>query len=99
MSRKHTHGADTTTKMKEIVTRIFARNTSLIALSMVVAAAAIGGLAAGGSSANAQGASRQDGEPANVAANKKVVLAFLEDVLANHHGDPAAGYFTPDAQF
>ena len=71
-----------------------------MALVVVVAAAALGGsLAAAGSTANAQGASRQDGEPANVAANKKLVLAFLEDVLVNHHGDHAASYFTPDAQF
>jgi predicted ester cyclase len=99
MSRKQTHVADTTTKMKKIVARTFAGNTSRIALGIVVAAAVIGGMAAGGSTANAQNAARHDGEPANVAANKKVVLAFLEDVLANHHGDHAAGYFTPDAQF
>jgi predicted ester cyclase len=99
MSRKQTHVADTTTKMKKIVTRTFAGNTSRIALGIVVAAAVIGGMAAGGSTATAQNAARHDGEPANVAANKKVVLAFLEDVLANHHGDHAAGYFTPDAQF
>ena len=34
-----------------------------------------------------------------MAANEKVVLAFIKDVLAEHHGDHAAGYFTPDAQF
>ena len=99
MSRKQTYVAETTTKLKEIITRTFARNARRIALGLVVAAAAIGGLAAGGSGANAQEASRQDGEPANVTANKKVILAFLEDVLANHHGDHAASYFTPDAQF
>jgi predicted ester cyclase len=98
MSRKQTQFANTTTRMKEIVARTFARNTSRIALGMVVAAAAIAGLAAG-STAAAQEASHRDGEPANVAANKKVVLAFLEDVLADHHGDHAASYFTPDAQF
>ena len=36
------------------------------------------------------------GEPAAVVANKKVVLAFLEDVLNGHHGDHAASYFTAD---
>jgi predicted ester cyclase len=99
MSPTQTHVAETTTRLKEITTRTVARKTSRIALGLVVAAAAIGGLAAGGPSANAQDASRQDGEPANVAANKKLVLTFLEDVLANHHGDHAASYFTPDAEF
>jgi steroid delta-isomerase-like uncharacterized protein len=36
------------------------------------------------------------GESAAVAANKKVVLAFLQDVLNEHHGDHAASYFTAD---
>jgi len=99
LSPKQTHVADTTTKLKEIMTRTFARNTSRIALGLVVAAAAIGALAAGGSTANAKDPPRHDGESANVAANKKVILAFLEDVLVNHHGDRAAGYFTRDAQF
>jgi predicted ester cyclase len=99
MPRKHTHSADITTKIKEILTRTFARNTSRIALGMAVAAAIIGSLAAAGPTANAQATAHHNHEPANVAANKKVVLAFLEDVLADHHGDHAAGYFTPDAQF
>ena len=99
MPRKHTHSADITTKIKEILTRTFARNTSRIALGMAVAAAVIGSLAAAGATANAQATARHNDEPANVAANKKVVRAFLEDVLANHHGDHAARYFTPDAQF
>jgi len=99
MPRKHTHSADITTKIKEIFTRTFARNTSRIALGMAVAAAIIGSLAAAGPTANAQATAHHNHEPANVAANKKVVLAFLEDVLADHHGDHAAGYFTPGAQF
>jgi predicted ester cyclase len=100
MARKQTHPAGITTKMRKRVTRTFARNKSRIALGIVVAVATLtGGLAAGGSTATAQRAPRHRGQPTNVAANEKVVLAFIKDVLAEHHGDHAAGYFTPDAQF
>jgi predicted ester cyclase len=100
MARKQTHPAGITTKMRKLVTRTFARNKSRIALGIVVAVATLtGGLAAGGSTATAQRAPRHHGQPTNVAANEKVVLAFIKDVLAEHHGDHAAGYFTPDAQF
>jgi predicted ester cyclase len=100
MARKQTHPAGITTKMRKLVTRTFARNKSRIALGIVVAVATLtGGLAAGGSTATAQRAPRHHGQPTNVAANEKVVLAFIRDVLAEHHGGHAAGYFTPDAQF
>jgi predicted ester cyclase len=100
MTRKQTHLVDVTTKMKKILTRTFVRNKSRIALGMVVTAAAVtGGLATAGSNATAQRAPRHHGQPTNVAANKNVVRAFLKDVLAEHHGDHAARYFTPDAQF
>jgi predicted ester cyclase len=100
MARKQTHPAGITTKMRKLVTRTFARNKSRIALGIVVGVATLtGGLAAGGSTATAQRAPRHHGQPTNVAANEKVVLAFIKDVLAEHHGDHAAGYFTPDAQF
>jgi predicted ester cyclase len=100
MARKQTHPAGITTKMRKLVTRTFARNKSRIALGIVVAVATLtGGLAAGGSTATAQRAPRHHGQPTNVAANEKVVLAFIKDVLAEHHGDHAAGYFTPDARF
>jgi len=36
-------------------------------------------------------------EPAAVAANKRLVLAFFDDVLNSHHGDRAADYFSEDA--
>jgi predicted ester cyclase len=35
----------------------------------------------------------------SVAANVRVVEAFLQDVLDGHHGDHAASYLTKDAQF
>jgi predicted ester cyclase len=76
------------------------RKSRRIGLGIAVfAAALIGALSVAGSAANARSDSPRAGEPANVTANKKVVLAFLNDVLAGHHGDHAAGYFTPDAQF
>jgi predicted ester cyclase len=100
MARNQTHLAGITTKRKELLTRTVVRNKSRIALVMVVVVAALtGGLAAGGSNATAQPAPRHHRQTTNVAANEKVVRAFLKDVLAEHHGDHAAGYFTPDAQF
>jgi predicted ester cyclase len=100
MARKQTPVAVIATNMRKLVTRTFTRNKSRIALGIVVAVATLtGGLAAGGSTATAQRAPRHHGQPTNVAANEKVVLAFIKDVLAEHHGDHAAGYFTPDAQF
>jgi hypothetical protein len=90
MARKQTHPAGITTKMRKLVTRTFARNKSRIALGIVVAVATLtGGLAAGRSTATAQRAPRHHGQPTNVAANEKVVLAFIKDVLAEHHGDHA----------
>jgi predicted ester cyclase len=100
MARKQTHNAGITTNMRKLVTKTFTRNKSRIALGIVVAVATLtGGLAAGGSTATAQRAPRRHGQPTSVAANEKVVLAFIKDVLAEHHGDHAACYFTPDAQF
>ena len=100
MARKQTPLTGIATRMRQGVTRTFTRNSSRIALGAVLAAAALtGGLAAGGSTATAQRAPRNHGQPTNVAANEKVVLAFIKDVLAEHHGDHAPGYFTPDAQF
>ena len=63
------------------------------------AAAVIGVLAGAGPAASTQPTTSHASEAANVAANKKVVLAFLEDVLAEHHGDHAGNYMTSDIQF
>lgn len=96
MARKQAQSEDISRKTKRIVTRKSRR----IALAAAVSAAAvIGGLAAAGSAANGQTASLHAGQPASVAANKRVVLAFLKDVLSEHHGDHAARYMTPDIQF
>ena len=46
--------------------------------------------------ANAQDDTASHGGPATVAANKRVVLAFMQDVLNGHHGDHAVRYLTPD---
>ncbi len=67
---------------------------------MALSAAAIcGGLALSGSPASAHTNSKHAAQPASVAANKKVILTFLKDILVEHHGDHAASYFTPNAQF
>jgi predicted ester cyclase len=96
MPRKQTRLAGIARKTTEA-----ARSRSrLLALVIAVSAVAIvGGLAAASSTANATIDSPRTSTPANVVANKKLILAFLNDVLTNHHGDHAAGYFTRDAQF
>jgi hypothetical protein len=72
MARKQTPVAVIATKMRKLVTRTVTRNTSRIALGIVVAVATLtGGLAAGGSTATAQRAPRHHGQPTNVAANEK----------------------------
>jgi steroid delta-isomerase-like uncharacterized protein len=89
MAHRQTHARD-----------IVAGKSRGIALSIAVAiAAAIGVLAVAGSAASARSATSHAGERASVAANKRVVLAFIKDVLAEHHGDDAARYMTPDIQF
>jgi predicted ester cyclase len=65
----------------------------------VCAAAVIGALSSAGASAKAESSARHGSEPANVTANKKLILGFLDYVLNEHHGDAAGSYFTPDAQF
>ncbi|WP_210587646.1 ester cyclase [Streptomyces sp. GESEQ-35] len=72
--------------------------------------AAVGGVTAVGSGANAQTSVHRaaapasagmvhGGESARVAANKRVVKAFIQDVLNEHHGDRAARYLTPDMEW
>ena len=38
-------------------------------------------------------------QQSQVQRNKRVVRAFIKDVLVNHHGDRAASYFTPDMKW
>jgi steroid delta-isomerase-like uncharacterized protein len=64
-----------------------------------VAAAVVSVLAVPGAASGAQTATSHTSKSASVAANKRVVLAFIKDVLAEHHGDHAARYMTPDIQF
>ena len=80
-----------------------------IALGSALTAVTVGGLTVAGSAANAQTAGSQPTqqtagqsqgrESGEVRANKKVVEAFMADVLDGHHGDHAAGYFTTDMQW
>jgi predicted ester cyclase len=87
--------------MKELVMRKFQR------VSMAVALAAAG-LAFAGVTANAataapahptQAATATRGGAGSVRANERVVEAFLQDVINEHHGDHAAGYLNPDMQW
>ena len=95
MVRRQTHETD-----------IVAGRSRGIALSIAVATGAvIGVLSVAGSAASGQiTTSRARERPtvaanATVAANERVVLAFIKDVLTEHHGDHAARYMTPDMQF
>jgi predicted ester cyclase len=79
-----------------------------VALTAALTVATAGGVAFAGVAANAKPAiPHSTGQPAaasshgrgSVAANIRVVEAFLQDVLDGHHGDHAASYLTKDAQF
>jgi predicted ester cyclase len=78
--------------MKETVMGKWQRAALVAAL--VVATA--GGVTIAGGVANADdGTVSHHGRPAGVEANKRVVEAFMRDVLNGHRGDHAARYFTP----
>src|SRR5690349_15855123 len=62
-----------------------------VALAATLTAVTVGGLGFASATANAQ-----TNEPTAVAANKRVVQAFMDDVLNGHHGDHAALYLTED---
>ena len=74
------------------------RKWQRVALTVALAAATAGGVAAAGVAANAEPAAPSHSR-GSVAANIRVVEAFLQDVLDGHHGDHAASYLTKDAQF
>jgi predicted ester cyclase len=87
---------------KETVMRKWQR----VALGAALVAVTAGGVAIVNGTANAQSSgpgssdlstdSRYGGDPAAVAANKRVVQAFMQDVLNGHHGDHAGRYLTAD---
>ncbi|MCX5557296.1 ester cyclase [Streptomyces sp. NBC_00038] len=90
---------------EEIVMKIWQR----IALGAALTAT-VGGLTTAGAMANGKpSGSRPDGlaaaaashwnESAKVAANKRVVEGFMEDVLNQHNGSHAARYLTSDMQW
>ncbi|MCX4974920.1 ester cyclase [Streptomyces sp. NBC_00620] len=90
---------------EEIVMKIWQR----IALGAALTAT-VGGLTTAGAMANGKpSASRPDGlaaaaashwnESAKVAANKRVVEGFMEDVLNQHNGSHATRYLTKDMQW
>jgi predicted ester cyclase len=74
------------------------RKWQRVALTVALTAATAGGVAAAGVAANAKPAAPSHSR-GSVAANIRVVEAFLQDVLDGHHGDHAASYLTKDAQF
>jgi predicted SnoaL-like aldol condensation-catalyzing enzyme len=83
--------------MKEIVMRKW----KSVALTGALTAATLAGV---GIAANAQTATAKSASqpakpqcPPSVAANERVVLAFLRDVIDEHHGNHVANYLTKDA--
>src|SRR6202022_3012696 len=84
------------------------RKWQRVALAAALTAATAGGGTVAGVAADAKtAATGSASQPAtasfhgggSVAANIRVVEAFLQDVLDGHHGDHAANYLTKDAQF
>jgi predicted SnoaL-like aldol condensation-catalyzing enzyme len=81
-----------------------------VALAAALAAATAAGLAVSGATANAKTvtashatqsatASRGGGKVSTVTANEREVVAFLRDVIDEHHGDHAARYLTQDMEW
>ena len=70
---------------------------ALAAASLGVATAANAATAAPGN--RAQAATASWGGAGGVRANERVVEAFLQDVINEHHGDHAAGYLNPGMQW
>jgi predicted ester cyclase len=86
--------------MKELVMRKLQRvaaAAALAAASLGVATAANAATAAPGN--RAQAATASWGGAGGVRANERVVEAFLQDVINEHHGDHAAGYLNPGMQW
>jgi predicted ester cyclase len=86
--------------MKELVMRKLqsvAAAAALAAASLGVATAANAATAAPGN--RAQAATASWGGAGGVRANERVVEAFLQDVINEHHGDHAAGYLNPGMQW
>jgi predicted ester cyclase len=90
--------------MKEIVMR------KLQSVALAAALTAAVGVAVSGATANAKTvtaehvthsapASRGGSEAATVAANEREVLAFLRDVIDEHHGNQVAKYLTKDTEW
>jgi predicted ester cyclase len=86
--------------MKELVMRKLQRvaaAAALAAASLGVATAANAATAAPGN--RAQAATASWGGAGGVRANERVVEAFLQDVINEHHGDHAASYLNPGMQW
>src|SRR5882757_1072662 len=78
----------------------------VVGIALAATGAVAAGLAVSGSAASAQttttqaaATSQHHGAPTGEAANKALVLRFIQDVLDGHHGNHAAGYLRPDMQF
>src|ERR1700683_5057591 len=81
------------------------RKLQRVALAAALAAAGLGVAGAAANAATAapghptQAATASWGGGASVGANERVVEAFLQDVINEHHGDHAARYLNPAMQW
>jgi steroid delta-isomerase-like uncharacterized protein len=82
--------------------------SAALATALAVAGLGAAGLGASGATANAATAAPRHtthaataawAGDASVRANERVVEAFLQDVINEHHGDHAANYLNPDMQW
>src|SRR5690349_23749076 len=87
--------------MKELVMRKLQR--AAVAAALAAASLGVAGAAANAATAapghRTQAATASWGGGGSVRANERVVEAFLQDVINEHHGDHAAGYLNPGMQW
>jgi predicted ester cyclase len=81
------------------------RKLQRVAVAAALAAAGLGVAGVTGNAATAAPAHRTEaatasrGDGASVRANERVVEAFLQDVINEHHGNHAASYLNPGMQW
>ena len=71
------------------------KNWQRVGLAAGLTLATAAGVTIASGAANAQTNTPSYHRPASVAENKRVVQAFMQDVLNNHRGDHAVRYLTP----
>jgi len=89
-------GSSLMNKSRRIIVGIALAATGAVAVGLAVSVPAASAQPA---AAQPAAAAQHHGGPFGEAANKALLLRFLEDVLNEHNGNHAASYFTKDGQF